>query len=58
VISSDVIFLKLIKNTNGTKIILTDVDWVLDEKWEIIENLSLKNLDKIKFWGKENDVTW
>ena len=58
VISSDVIFSKLIKNTNGTKIILTDVDWVLDEKWEIIKNLSLKNLDKIKFWGKENDVTW
>ncbi len=58
VISSDVIFSKLIKNTNWTKIILTDVDWVFDEKWEIIKNLSLKNLDKIKFWGKENDVTW
>jgi len=57
IISSDLIFSKLISK-NTLNIILTDVNWVFDENWKVIEKISLKNISHIKFWEKENDVTW
>ena len=39
-------------------LILTDVNGVYDEKWNVIKKITKDNLANIKFWKKENDVTW
>lgn len=59
IISSDETFSYTIK-AFGTKFnyILTDVDWVLDKSWNIINSITKDNIDQLKFWEKNWDVTW
>jgi isopentenyl phosphate kinase len=57
IISSDILFGQLIWWDNNIEIILTNIDWVLDSEWNILKKIDLFNLDKIKFWNNENDVT-
>ena len=58
IISSDDIFQMVLKNSDvDLWLILTDVDWVLDKNWNVIKQISKKDLSKIDFWAKDWDVT-
>ncbi len=58
IISSDIIFSKILKKYNIRKsFILTDVDWVLDNVWNIINYINKTNYNKISFFDKHNDVS-
>jgi len=57
IISSDILFWKLLWEKDNIEIILTNIDWVIDNKWEIIKEINLQELNKIDFWENENDVT-
>jgi len=58
IISSDFVFWILSKNKHKyKKIMLTDVPWVLDQNNNIIKNLNISSINKIKFWSKKWDVT-
>ncbi len=57
IISSDDIFQFVLENDNtDLSLILTDVDWILDENKKVLTNIY--NTKNIKFWNKKNDVTW
>ena len=59
IISSDLI-IKLLaeKYAYDYIIILTNIDWVIDNKWNIIPHITINNLNSIFFRSNENDVTW
>jgi len=58
IISSDEVFWFLSeKNANSKKIILTDVEWVLDWDGNTIKKLKISWMNKINYWDKVWDVT-
>jgi len=59
IISSDDIISEMVKcDSVDLILILTDVDGVFDKNWNVINEITKYNFDKINFWKKENDVTW
>ncbi len=59
IISSDKIFAKILKTEKQIDAyMLTDVNWVMQNNWEIINQISYENYNKTHFWEKDNDVTW
>lgn len=59
IVSSDLITNQLAEKYEYDYIILlSNVDWVLDETWQIIPQITPSTFDSIHFWSNENDVTW
>ena len=61
IISSDDIFEFFVDKFSdkiNKAIVLTDVDWVLDNKWNVINKINKNNLKLVQFWKKIWDVTW
>lgn len=58
IISSDETFSKTFwLDFVNTGLILTDVDWVIDQEWNIISHIDNTSFNQIHFWTKKNDVT-
>ncbi len=51
-------YLASLKNKFDLKLILTDVDWVLDTQGNVIRKIDKNNIKNIKFWSVNNDLTW
>ncbi len=61
IISSDDVFWTFLNRCNkiyDKYLILTDVDGVFDKNWNIINVIDKNNFSKIRFWSKDNDVSW